>query len=349
MNANSETHKKALLYAEGSKRIGMGHIRRMMLLQDMLRSRYGFHTRFITCRNHSADEFLKSYGGHVLHIGDLTEKKQKINGICDQISLWRPNVFILDVLDENLYYCFNLARREKCLSVAIVDYSKPVSISADLVVNGNPALNSMSRLPGKTSYLLGTNYFIMDPAYAEVKTPRPSGSVNTVLLTLGGSDHNDLIFKIINALEKVNNELEIVVISSNATGYIERLSQFLKSSKLRTKLYVDVPGLERFWEQVDVAVTAGGNTLFERIASRLPGATVCQLGRQMKIADCFHRLDVNFNLGYGPNLSENDLVEKLVQFLGDSEMHNCQYCKSPEVVDGRGIIRIGDRINKMTG
>ncbi len=86
-----------------------------------------------------------------------------------------------------------------------------------------------------------------------------------------------------------------------------------------------------------MAITAGGNTLFERIATRLPGATLCQLNLQMKHAESFERLGVNVNLGYGPDLDHDLLCAKLNRFLYDSAEHKRQHSRASDIIDAKGL------------
>jgi spore coat polysaccharide biosynthesis predicted glycosyltransferase SpsG len=102
-----------------------------------------------------------------------------------------------------------------------------------------------------------------------------------------------------------------------------------------------------FWGQCDVAITAAGNTLFERIATRLPGATLCQLERQVEIADRFESLGVNLNLGFGPVISDDILRKRITDFIDNRKLQRLQYQKSPEIVDGRGLERFGNEIKRL--
>ena len=62
------------------------------------------------------------------------------------------------------------------------------------------------------------------------------------------------------------------------------------------EIHLDVESLFFYWQTCGLAITAGGNTLFERIASGIPGATICQLQRQMEIANSFENFKVNLLL-----------------------------------------------------
>jgi len=257
-------------------------------------------------------------------------------------------VFDLLNLEDEMGYLAGIKHNSIPL-IAITDDSRRRELSADLVLNGNP--NQIDQDYGLDSgrYLLGPKYFIMDPNNGQPMAKRPNGQVKDILLTFGGSDHNDLIFKVLAAFEMVPqlSSLRLKLVVSSACGYIDRLRERLKRGSLDVELLIDVKGLAPLWPQVDLAVTAGGNTLFERIASRIPGATVCQLQRQMEIADKFTELGVNVNLGYGPELSELELANRLATFISDKNNHVQQYDRAPDIIDGRGLNRLGDAIEKL--
>ena len=210
-------------------------------------------------------------------------------------------------------------------------------IGADIVLNGNPCQSEhdYSGVPGR--YLVGPRYFLMDPGYGSAAVRPPKKDVKNILLTVGGSDHNDLLFTLLRAFESFGDPYHVKIFSTSSTGYAERLKARLLTSSLSHELFLDVKSLAPFWAGCDAAVTAGGNTLFERIATRLPGATLCQLELQMKIAGAFERMGVNLNLGFGPDIDEGALARKLKLFLNDFDARASQYEKAADIIDGRGL------------
>ena len=138
-------------------------------------------------------------------------------------------------------------------------------------------------------------------------------------MTLGGTDHNDLLFEVFDALKEISPSVisKVIYVISNASGYVGRFEK-LVAMDARSELLVDVACLSEVWDLCDVAVTAGGNTLFERIAAGVPGMTITQLERQEEIATKFDLLGLNRHIGFGPALSGNDISKRLLNFLSDS-------------------------------
>lgn len=336
--------------ADGSKQIGMGHLYRASLLANMLRQRFSFETKVIFRKNDASSRFLSRQRVTAESIEVHLSVDSEIATLNQMIMRDNPVLVVFDLLtlENEMGYLASIKHNGIPL-IVITDDSRLRELSADLVLNGNPNQIGLDYGPDSIRYLLGPKYFIMDPNNGQAMAKRPNGQVKDILLTVGGSDHNDLIFKVLTALEMAPQlySLRLKLVVSSACGYIDRLFERLKRMGLDVELLIDVDGLAPLWTQVDLAVTAAGNTLFERIASRLPGATVCQLQRQMEIADKFTELGVNVNLGYGPELTELELANRITAFISDKNNHAQQYDRAHEIIDGRGLNRLGDAIEKL--
>jgi UDP-2,4-diacetamido-2,4,6-trideoxy-beta-L-altropyranose hydrolase len=341
-------NKNVLIRADGSKKIGMGHLSRASLLSEMFRRRFGCDARVIVKENIAAQSFLAKCQLQTEIISADLSVDSEVDLLNNMIAKEKPLLVVFDLLtqEEKAGY-LPAIRNNGSTTVAITDDSQRRELSADIVLNGNPSQAGLDYGEKASHYLIGPEYFIMDPNIEQVR--KPSGRIENVLLTFGGSDHNDLVFKVLSAFEILSRQSKLCfkLAVSSACGYIDRLRDRLTSSDLRVELLVDINGFAKLWSQVDIAITAGGNTLFERIASRLPGATVCQLKRQMEIADKFESLGVNSNIGFGPNLSETELANRLEMFLNDSRRHLEQYNNAPKVTDGQGLNRLGDRLEPI--
>ncbi len=326
----------------------MGHLYRASLLANMIGQRFGSRVKLVIRDDAAAKTFLAKKGLAAETIALDISIDHEISLLNQMIAQQRPAAVIFDLLTQEDVpgYLPGIEHNGSTL-ISITDDSHKRELSADLVVNGNPSQIGLDYGAKGGNYLLGPEYFIMDQDLALAK--RPGGKINDVFLTFGGSDHNDLVFKVLSALEIIaqRSELSFKLAVSSASGYLERLKERIARSVLNIELLVDQNGFSQIWSQVDLAITAGGNTLFERIASRLPGATICQLQRQMEIADKFEKLGVNKNIGFGPDLSETDLANQLEAFLSDTALHLEQYNNAPKVTDGKGLDRLADRLEPI--
>lgn len=325
-----------LIRADGSKLIGMGHISRACLIAEAFSSR-GYDVRLLVKTNASVIEFLGSRGISPEFLPEQIELEAEFNLIEERLSC-NGGVLIVDKLNHYDYSAlFKKLRFNRCISAVIFDDSYAESIHADIAINGSPSCLIENYVGGACHYLVGPRYFIMDSKYKDIVISPPKKNIRDVFLTLGGSDHHDLIFKLLKAFDRFGDRYHITIASTSASGYLNRLTSTLKGVKFPVKLYLDQPTLLNFWGSSDVAITAGGNSLFERIASRLPGATLCQLDLQMKHAESFEELGVNMNLGYGPDLDCDSLYTKLDYFLNNQAEHIRQYENSSCLIGAKGL------------
>jgi UDP-2,4-diacetamido-2,4,6-trideoxy-beta-L-altropyranose hydrolase len=338
------TERYVYMRADGSKGIGMGHINRCALVAKMLRERFGMKAKLLMKKDPLGEPFAASRGFEVVAF-DAPTIKEEIEFLQVMAFEGSPALFILDVLknDTDAFY-MDCVHKFMCPVVAITDDSLQRVIDAEVVINGNPLQAGQDYSAERGKYLLGPQYFLMDETYAKRHERRPNGMIKKILVTLGASDHNDILFKLLSALKNVSGNFELLIIASTASGYLDRLKEFLLDCPREWRLHVDAPTLIPFWQEADAAITAGGNTLFERIAACLPGATLCQLPRQVEVADGFEKLGVNVNLGFGPDINEADLKVRIEDFLKDTQAHVRHFEFSPRFVDGRGLERLGDAL-----
>ncbi|HIA11458.1 MAG TPA: hypothetical protein EYN69_05215 [Flavobacteriales bacterium] len=342
----------ALYRADGGKGIGMGHLFRATCIAKQLLQSYNIITRIISKENEATRNFIEHSGLEHLFISENISVDQEINLLQEVIEEVSPLLFFLDVLEEDTNKTYVSAINQYPFTfIAITDASFYRPIEADIILNGNPNQISLDYSAESGKYLIGPKYFIMAPEYGATEVRKPGETVRRVLVTLGGSDHNDLMFRLIDALNHISPSLKLMLITSENTGYLPRLREYMKhQNELDYELHADVDTLINYWSENDVAISAGGNTLFERIATRIPGATVCQLTRQMEIADAFEGLGVNSNIGFGPELTDDELENGIRKFISNRANHNNQFQRSPDIVSGDGLIlliqEIGRKLHK---
>ena len=337
-------NSSVLFRADGCKKIGMGHLYRTNLLASMFKQRFLFDAVLLSKNFYETKKFVAINKLETIFmeysLSVLSETKE-IKYIIDDIN---PKIVVLDVLDndQNDIYIESLrgSNNDRYL-IAITDDSNKRVIDADLVINGNPNQLYKNYDGEKGRYLLGPQYFIMDSRYEIAKAGKPNGKINNIFITFGGSDHNNLIFRILNILNNINKKMgyvfKVTAVVSKASGYLPALKEFISELSTEVILHVDVESLIPFFIQADISITAGGNTLFERIATRLPGSTICQLKRQNEIANCFESLGVNVNFGYYKDVSDDDLQNKILAFINNHQEHVNQYKRAPDIITGKGL------------
>jgi len=328
--------RSILIRADGSKKLGMGHLNRCYLIASYLENEYNINSVLLVKDSKEARLFLskKQQILNIVFFESMGQYKYEFDTIINLIDDVGFNLILFDLLEvesESVYLDFlSKINIPKCV---ISDDSHYHEFPADLIINGNPNQSQSKYLKLKQKYLIGPEYFIMDSDHSKSKIKY--NNLRSVLVSLGGSDHNDIIFTVIQSVIEFNDVDKVIVVSSRSSGYVKKLKEIAIHDKI--ELHFDVESLSGLWSECSVAITAGGNTLFERIAAGVPGGTVCQLSRQMEIANSFESRGVNVNFGFGPDLTANELSASIDKFLKDKLCHSMQRRLSKLVVPGNGL------------
>ncbi|MCH7964146.1 MAG: hypothetical protein IH852_09430 [Bacteroidetes bacterium] len=339
--------RNIFIRADGNKEIGYGHIKRAVIISEFLLKTRNINTILLSNSDTQNVVFADYSSIELINIDPECSIKDETEFVCKMAQKYQPLFIILDVLENDVNHLYMANLRKINVPIAVItDDSYKREIDSDLVLNGNPNQLYTDYGDLRHKYLLGPKYFIMSSKYENIVATYPNkNKFKKVILTLGGSDHHNLTFKTIQALSNIDEIDEILIISSHATGYSLRLKSLLKNKKI--KMVLDVPTLAPYFQKADIAVTAGGNTLFERIATHVPGVTICQLQRQMEIADSFERMDVNYNIGFGPDLTVEEIQTKTKSFILDYNKQLKQYEQSHNVIDGKGLKRFCQKLDQL--
>ncbi len=330
---------RVLIRADGAKSQGMGHLNRCYLLANYLQHKYNLEAILLTKENIATRDFLsnKDQPLETIYLKSQSSYQDEIDIIYDFVHNKNIKLLLLDLLEvETEPSYLKMLERIDIPVCVISDDSHYHEFPASLIINGNPNQLPNKYFKFKERYLIGPRYFIMDERYSKLVKKYKNSS--NILVSLGGSDHNDIMFVVLKSLIRSEYVDKIVVISSQSTGYANKLEKLALDIKdVEIELHFDVESLATFWNTCGLAITAGGNTLFERIASGTPGATVCQLPRQMEIANSFESLNVNVNFGFGAALSEDELSNSINKFLKNDHCHSLQRKMSRKIVPGNGL------------
>jgi UDP-2,4-diacetamido-2,4,6-trideoxy-beta-L-altropyranose hydrolase len=190
--------------------------------------------------------------------------------VIDAVAGRGVDAYVVDSYhaDETLL----VALRRAGLVVAIDDLAdRPLAV--DAVVNGAWQAEELSyRVPSEAVTLLGARYALLDPAFAAAPSPRMDAAVGTVLVTLGGATAPSRIAEAVTAVRAALPQAVIDVVIG------------LGASELRSNAGVTVHGavasLRPLLTAADLAVTAGGMTLYECLATATPAVAVCLADNQ---------------------------------------------------------------------
>lgn len=225
------------------------------------------------------------------------------------------------------------------------DYGHAKHYWADYVLNQNlsadPKLYS-SREP-HTQLLLGTKYVLLRKEFEkwrDWKRTIPPGA-RKVLVTLGGSDPDNVTGKVLDALsQEKNKELECVVVVGGSNAHLESLRAAICHPPSAIRLVVDATNMPELMAWADVAVAAGGTTSWELAFMGLPAIVLVLAQNQRENAERLGKIGATLNLGLHAEVSAKQIAKALRLLLEDCPSRAAMSERGQELVDGRGADRV---------
>lgn len=245
--------------ADGGEKIGMGHIMRTLVLANKLRA--GNNVKY-ACS--SSKEFnmgvkkVKEEGIEVILV-DNEDEIEKLNSI-------KADILIIDKYQINNEYFIELGRNFKL--VYIDDNNELPLYSVDVILNQNIYAQELKYITrDNTQLLLGEKYFMLREEFLREKPIAINKVVKDILVTVGGSDNENITTDILNNIKKIK-DINYHVIIGPAFKNKNCLKNSFKEYK-NIKFYENA-NMVNLMRDMDLAVSACGGTVYELIYMGIP-------------------------------------------------------------------------------
>jgi UDP-2,4-diacetamido-2,4,6-trideoxy-beta-L-altropyranose hydrolase len=235
-------------------------------------------------------------------------------------------------------------KKSGMILLVIDDYGHAGRYIADLVLNQNVSATHdfYADRDRQTQLLLGTRYALLRREFRSWRswTRFVSERANRILVTLGGSDPENLTVSVLEALEVVRGVgLEIKVAVGSSNPHYQELQVVAARSRFPVDLErveVDMPQLMAW---ADLAVTAGGSTLWELAFMGLPSVVIISAENQKANVQGLQELGATVNLGWHGSLTQGDIAGVISDLVEDAGQRDKLSGAAKKLVDGMGADR----------
>jgi len=233
------------------------------------------------------------------------------------------------------------------LQVLLIDDGEERAASfANLIVNPNFVANEeFYRAQGhKASVLAGPTYILLRREFQESVEKHASEKGNRVLITLGGSDPDDLTPRIAAALD--SSGLELTVVAGAAYSNAHAL-QGISGCNLR--VMVDAQNMAELMKEADLAVIAAGGTLWELLAVGCVALSYARNTLQMRVVQALASEGVAINMGDTAHFDAAALALAVERLARSKSTREQMAASGRRLVDGRGATRVVEAIQHEEG
>ncbi len=320
---------RTVILTEGGRKIGLGHVSRCTALAAVFEA-CGGRVEFALRGDETALTFLTNQGFYG-HFFDWEK-----NSLQTEVLLKGAKVAVVDSYTAELSFYQWLSTKVSDLLVLDDFFRLPYPETAFI-------LNPVAEPDGNPRHLFGLEYALLRPAFWEVPKRKVRERVERVLITLGGEDLRGLTPLAVQAAREVFPRAECAVVLGPAFN-----NQSLKLNHPQIKIYrsLSAEQMRDLMLISDIAVSAGGQTLFELACTGTPMVSVLTAENQRLNMRKLESLGLVRNAGDydGPDLFEN-LIQKLSFWKpwGTRQKH---YRKARRLIDGKGPQRVVEALWK---
>lgn len=348
--------------ADGNEMTGAGHIMRCLTIGAELVKLVSREEVMFLCADEGSGGLVRQQGFRALVLGtdyrDMASEMPVLDRVlrgsvtgsagetADPRQDRRP-VILVDsyyVTDE---YLDGLRRFG---TVALMDDMGKKKYPADTVINYNvtadPENYSRNYDGTDTKLLLGSAYVPIREQFLD-RNYRVRGQAKTVLITAGGGDSENIAGKLLGELFDEN--LEFHLVAGRFNPHYETLKR-MEDKYENIHLHCNVTDMAGLMAAADIAVTAGGSTIYELASLGVPLICFSCAENQEPLTEYIDAHNIAGFAGAFHRDSEaaaermGSLFRKLVS---DEDLRRQYYCNEKKLVDGHGAERLAAALTEI--
>ena len=330
-------------YAE----IALGHLSRCIELGKAL-SKLNNKVVFLTYEDCASkpklDEFGLDYKLIPYKINDVEDIDAEIKALekfSDSID-----VLIVDSYNVDNQYFYKL---DKLFSkIVYLDDMGFDFNNVDMVVNPSCKVKKNDYI--SKDVLCGMEFIILGEDYRTGLIKESSERVKSILITMGGIDHYNLSSRLLPIIEKIDKDIVVNMIIGPYYENFKQIKIAAKNSKLSINFYEGLSNISSVMMQSDVAVSAGGFTIYELAAMSIPSVGIALWDNQKVNIECLSNKEAIIPLYYfrGEEF-DTQLHYNLKKLIASKKIREKISLSARRSISGNGVDKIAKVISRKYG
>lgn len=344
-----------LIRADGNAKIGAGHLMRCLTIADELRKLVDSREILFVCADPQSAELARKrgYDALVLRSDPCNMEAELSAWLRAPLRNKETNVIVVDSYFVTKRYLRELGEYG---SVTLLDDMGEECFPVDRIINYN-AFADVGQYEdlykdSDTKLILGSAYVPIRPQFSRKKY-RVRERAEDILITTGGGDIDNIAGQILKSIqEKETGEiLNYHMVIGSFNPHFERMKA-LEGQSANLHIYHDVQDMAELMGRCDLAVTAGGSTVYELAALGVPFICFSYAENQEKMTEYLHRENIAFSAGAYHRDPEAVLEKIAEQTIGLVRDHNKRiecYLTERKLTDGMGAERLAGLLAEAAG
>ena len=344
--------------ADGGIQTGMGHIIRCLALANELRNQ-GANVIFLS-RYEEGIKKIALEGFEICRIdisGNLTpcgydygspeELRLDAEIVSKALKKNRIDAIIIDTYNTTAEYFLKFQSLVK--AVAYIDDTNRAIFPVDVLINGNIYAEYLKykKYSEKGLLLLGLEYNLTRREFRDLPHKVTRNKAKEFLITSGGSDPFSICSRLVQMLANCEKMDEAIFHVVAGAGFVNLdLLLRLQENDKRIRIHHNVEKIWELMQEVDVAISSAGSTLYELCACGTPALSFIMADNQVYIAENMNKLGYIKTLGWHYQVCQEILQERVSEIMFDPGYRAELSEKMQKLVDAKGPERAAFKILK---
>jgi UDP-2,4-diacetamido-2,4,6-trideoxy-beta-L-altropyranose hydrolase len=336
---------KIAIRADGGATIGMGHIMRTLVLAEELAKD---NQVFYVCKVEKEIDFSEGgltglkLAGNKYYKGIEKVLSQgfkvvylKEDKVIEALKNVEADLLITDSYDvDEVYFDETKTIFNK---TAYIDDLNSIKYNVDFIINQNCGAEGLIYKANQSTVLMtGLKYVMLRKEFRNLKPKKIFSNIGDIMITVGGSDANNLTEKLLEAVSDLKYNFHIIIGPS-----FHNKNLFIKYKKSNIFFYENADMLS-IMSSCDLAISACGSTIYELAACGVPTLGIVLAHNQIFAAREMEKAGTLINLGDYTNLENDILKNKIKQLSNNKELRISMSLKGQKLIDGEGVYRVRD-------
>lgn len=335
---------KLIIRADASIQMGTGHIMRCLALAQALKQQGGTAVFAIATCPPSLQERLEGEGFAICSVAEPMGSVMDAQSTILQAQQLGCHWICVDGYQFGADYQRSL-QMARLKVLFLDDYGHATHYSAEVVLNQNISAQAewYQNRDRETKLMLGAMYSLLRQEFWTWRGWRRSipEIAHKILITLGGSDPDNVTARVIEALQVVQiPRLELMVVVGGSNPHLAALQRCAERSIHAVQLLQNVTQMPVLIAQADLAIAAGGSTNWELAFLGLPSIIITLAENQTAIADQLQEQGISRSLGWHQRLQPAQIALTVYQLCQNPEKRSSMSQKGQALIDGEGCDRV---------
>jgi spore coat polysaccharide biosynthesis predicted glycosyltransferase SpsG len=342
---------KVIYRADGGPPIGTGHLFRASRLLKSLSKKLDLNAVLVYADHDSMKSIVAEIPARCEAV-PYQYSSLSVKPRFQARSLWpileseSCDLIIVDMLDTDREEMQSLS--ESGIPIVSLDDRGEGRLFAHCLINILIEEPEPGNLPPHIRLLEGGKYVSLDPQFIKAHRSYRSdfqGPVRKVFVALGGADAAGLSLKVAKALLPLSELSQVVFLCGPAYPHRESLRAILQNAPWKSVLLTGLPTLIEKYQWCDLAIVAGGLTMYEVCCVGAPALAVCQsIDHQIELAERLTRSGAMQTIGEGKSADVEQITDAVQHLSCRSDIRRSMSASGPEMVDGYGTDRVAEAL-----